>query len=71
MFLSVSCPGDGSAGVGRAPLPAGVRQRLLRGRSRHRHRARSLRLRGASGGSVDAGETLQHDFFFVFVHLKI
>uniref|UniRef100_A0AAQ4PL64 Mitochondrial inner membrane protease subunit 2 n=1 Tax=Gasterosteus aculeatus aculeatus TaxID=481459 RepID=A0AAQ4PL64_GASAC len=43
-------------GVGGSALPAGIRGRLLRGCSRHRHRTGPAGLRGASGGSVDAGD---------------
>ncbi|XP_034445216.1 mitochondrial inner membrane protease subunit 2 isoform X2 [Hippoglossus hippoglossus] len=46
--------GDGPAGDGGVALRAGVRQRPLRRRSSHSHRPRSIRLRGSSGGSVDA-----------------
>ncbi|KAK2842836.1 hypothetical protein Q5P01_013036 [Channa striata] len=46
--------GDGSADGSGPALPAGLRKWLLCGRSHHGHRPGSNRLRGTSGGSVNA-----------------
>lgn len=58
MFSSLPflCPSDGSAGRGGEALPAGLCQRLLRGRPGHRHRPGQGGVRGEGGGRLHAGE---------------